>query len=80
RKRAIAMLRDMALEGAKGKPGVRLGVAHALCEDEARELADLLCAELSPEVFLFSDVGPSIGVHAGPHTLAVGWVSVPDGE
>lgn len=78
RKRSVAELRSIALNAARGKPGLRLGVAHAVCEGEARLLADELCADLNPEVFLFSDLGPSIGVHAGPQALAVGWVSIPE--
>lgn len=79
RKRALADLRAIAVEAVKNKPGLHLGVAHAICEDEARELANSLCAELDPEEFLFCELGPSIGVHAGPQSIAVAWVVLPDG-
>lgn len=79
RKRALADLRAIAVEGAQGKSGLHLGVAHAVCEDEAREMADSLCEVLNPTEFLFCELGPSIGVHAGPQSLAVAWVSLPDG-
>lgn len=78
RTRSLAELRSITLGAAKGKPGLRLGVAHAICEGEARQLADDLCVDLDPEVFLFADLGPSIGVHVGPQALAVGWVSIPE--
>ncbi len=81
RKRALAQMHDMAVAGAAhSQPGQRLymGVAHAVCEDEARAFADGLQSTLHPDLFLFSELGPSIGVHAGPGTLAVSWVTVPD--
>ena len=79
RKRAIAMLRRYGAGGREGQAGRAAYVAHALCEDEARELADLLCAELSPRSSCFPMLARRLA-YAGPHTLAVGWVSVPDGE
>jgi DegV family protein with EDD domain len=79
RRRTLGLMREYVLEGADRKPGLRLGVAHAVCEAEAREFADSLCAELNPDVFLFAELGPAIGAHAGPNTIAVGWVNIPDG-
>ncbi len=76
RHRSLALMRDMVIEGAGQKPGLRLGVAHGMCEDEARPFADELCSILHPERLLFSEIGPSIGVHTGPRVLAVCWVHV----
>ncbi len=76
-RRAIAAMRDLVLESARGRQGLHLGVMHALCEAEARALADELCGEVTPEVFLFGELGPAIGVHVGPGTLGVCWF-VPD--
>jgi DegV family protein with EDD domain len=76
RKRSLSMMREYVLEDADQKPGLRLGVAHAACEDEAQEFADSICADLDPELFLFAELGPAIGAHAGPRTIAVGWVNV----
>ena len=42
-------------------------------------MAEQLLAELKPEVYLFGEVGPAIGVHAGPGVLAISWF-VPKGE
>lgn len=78
RKRSITQMRDYVLEGVgQGVSGLRLAVAHAVCEDEARQLMDDLVQVLEPEVCLFTELGPAIGCHAGPRTLAVGWVIVP---
>lgn len=77
RTRAIATIRDLILQQAQGKPRLRLGVAHAMCEEEGRALCADLVAALHPETVLFAEIGPSIGVHAGPGTLAACWVSLP---
>lgn len=76
RKRALALIRDYVLEDASQKPGLRLGVAYAVCEEEGREFAESICADLDPEMYLFAELGPAIGVHAGPNTIAVGWVNI----
>jgi DegV family protein with EDD domain len=73
RKRSIAEMARLATEMADRRPGLYLGVAHAVCEDEARALADELAAALQPEKCMFTEIGPAIGVHTGPGTLAVGW-------
>ncbi len=78
RSRAIAAIRDLVIQQAQGQPRLQLGVAHAVCEAEGRALYEELAAALNPETSLFAEIGPSIGVHAGPGTLAVCWVSLPD--
>ncbi len=47
-----------------------VSIAHALCPDEARELADQFRADL-PEVqrITITDLGSALGVHGGPGTL-----------
>jgi DegV family protein with EDD domain len=69
RERAIAGVRDHILEIGRGRKGIRLGVAHALCEDDAQHLADDLNAELKPEVFIMSEIGPAIGAYTGPGAI-----------
>lgn len=48
-----------------------LHVGHANAPDMARELRDLLKKSLNAETKSFIEVGPVIGTHAGPGTLAV---------
>nr|MBN1228192.1 DegV family protein [Anaerolineae bacterium] len=74
RKRSLAEMRQIVMENAQGKAGLHLGIAHAVCREEAEAFGNDLQAVLNPEVYLFTEVGPAIGVHAGPGTLAVGWV------
>jgi DegV family protein with EDD domain len=69
RDRALKSLREHILEAGRGKKGVRLGVTHALCEDDAKKLASELISELKPEVFIMSEIGPAIGTYTGPGAI-----------
>lgn len=73
RERAIATLRDLALTHGRGRKKMQVGVMYAICEDDARYLAEQLRATLSPDVILLSEIGPATGVHTGPGTLGVCW-------
>lgn len=78
RKRALSQMRQEVVEGIGPDPsGLRLGIAHAQCADEARAMLDDLCGALNADDCLFAELGPAIGTHAGPGTLAVGWTVVP---
>lgn len=54
------------------KGPVEIGIGHAICEEDALELADYL-RELVPELgkLVVTGLGTGIGVHGGPHTLLV---------
>ena len=73
RARAIAALRDLALEGCAGADDLRLGIMHAVCEADARRLADELQGKLQPETLLIAEIGAAVGVHTGPGALGVCW-------
>ncbi len=73
RARAIGMLRSLVLQDAAGVRGLHLAVMHGACEAEARQVADELVAALHPEVFLFGEVGPTLGTYVGPGTIGVTW-------
>ena len=51
---------------------LRVAIGHALCEDEATRLQELLY-ELLPVVgrCTITDLGSALGVHGGPRTLIV---------
>jgi DegV family protein with EDD domain len=72
-KRALAALIEMVIQECQGKKGLQLGIVHGVREDEAQEMADQLLAVLKPEVYLFGEAGPAIGVHAGPGVLGISW-------
>ena len=46
-------------------------ISHADCMDDAKALADMIEKEFSPKKIVIGDIGPVIGAHAGPGTLAL---------
>ncbi len=72
RVRGIAALRDLAVSAAAGQHGLVLGVAHAVCEGDANELAEELKRKLNPDRVIVTEIGPAVGTHTGPGALAVG--------
>lgn len=46
-------------------------ISHGDCYDEAKKLADMIEAEWGIKDILISEVGPVIGAHSGPGTLAL---------
>lgn len=81
RKKSLTHMIDLVVEAAEslkqGDGKIQLGVAHADCEQEARQLTETLNNAIKPDFSLFTVNGPAIGVHAGPGSLAVSCTSVP---
>lgn len=46
-------------------------ISHADCMDDAKALADMIEKEFSPKKIVIGDIGPVIGAHSGPGTLAL---------
>lgn len=46
-------------------------ISHGDCEEEARFVADLVKQRFGIESFLINHVGPTIGAHSGPGTMAL---------
>ena len=59
-----------AFEGSDGT----VFISHADCERDAREVADKLLERYGVKVKLLSQIGPVIGSHAGPGTIALCFV------
>lgn len=78
-RRALAGLRQRVADDAAAQQGLEIAVMHALSEATARDLADGLAAELDPDVVMFGELGPGIGIHTGPGTIGVCWY-YPDGR
>ena len=57
-------------EGLEDKNDI-IFISHGDCEEDARYLADKIKKELGYDKFLFNYIGPTIGSHAGPNTIAV---------
>lgn len=46
-------------------------LCHADCEDDAKALSNIIKKKYGVTVGHIADIGPVIGAHAGPHTIAV---------
>lgn len=72
RKASIQALCDRVVQTAtEGSP---IFISHADCESDAEALAQLIFRKTGLETQIITDVGPVIGAHAGPGTLALFFV------
>lgn len=72
RKASIRALADKAIHAAdEGSP---IFISHADCEADAQELAEMIRSARGLDTQIITDVGPVIGAHAGPGTLALFFV------
>ena len=71
--------RYVAKRAPKGP--IEIGIGHAICEEDAQELADYL-RERVPEIgkLVVTSLGTGIGVHGGPHTLLVSIRPITSGQ
>ena len=46
-------------------------ISHGDCEDDALELAEMVKAQFGIKEIVISTIGPVIGTHSGPGTLAL---------
>jgi DegV family protein with EDD domain len=81
RKRSLVTMRDLVVESvteqiAGGASRIQLGVAHGVCPDEGQQMLDWLAGAINPEVAIFTEIGPAIGVHAGPGVIAAAWCPI----
>ena len=74
RKNSINMLADKYTELAANKEEGSVFISHGDCLDDAKALADILKTRHGIEVEIITDVGPVIGAHSGPGTLALFFV------
>ncbi len=60
-------MKELAIEPEKQT----VYISHGDCYDDAKALADMVTAEFGITDILISEVGPVIGAHSGPGTLAL---------
>ena len=75
RKTSIATLADKYGELASTKESGTVYISHGACLTDAEALAALLKERYGVETALITDVGPVIGAHSGPGTLALFFVA-----
>jgi DegV family protein with EDD domain len=71
RKKAIEALADKYAELSHEEKNTPIFVSHADCQEDAQKLVDMLKQRHGGEVTLLTDIGPVIGSHAGPGTIAL---------
>jgi len=71
RKKALEALADKYAELSYAEKDTPIFISHAQCEEDAQYLADTLMKRCGAEVTLVSQIGPVIGSHAGPGTIAI---------
>lgn len=72
RKPSIGALCDKLLESASWPANEQMVfISHGDCEDEANYLADMIRKKFGPIDVVVDYIGPVIGAHAGPGTIAL---------
>lgn len=71
RKASLAALKDHLKETITNPEEQTIYISHGDCEDEARQLADMIAAEVPVKGFVFNPVGPVIGAHTGAGVIAL---------
>ena len=71
RSAAINALLDKMKETAIDPKSQTVYISHGDCYGDAKKLADMITAEFGITDILISEVGPVIGAHSGPGTLAL---------
>ena len=74
RKKSIAAMAEKYKLLAKNPATGHVFISHGDCEEDATLLAKMLKEQNGVEVELITDVGPVIGAHSGPGTLALFFV------
>lgn len=71
RNASIKALLEKMKETALSPEGQTIYISHGDCYDDAKALADMITAEFGITDILINEVGPVIGAHSGPGTLAL---------
>lgn len=75
RKRSLAAMADKYSETAQAPEQGSVFISHADCREDAEYVASLIKERHGLEVELITDVGPVVGAHSGPGTLALFFVA-----
>lgn len=73
RKKAMDAMLDLVEKGIGGRSPVRISVFHAMAEELASELMDIVKQRFSPIELILAEVSPVIGAHVGPGTIAIAY-------
>ena len=70
RKKAVAALADQYAELSCKEQDAPIFISHGDCEEDAKYLAELLVTRHGVKPTMITEIGPIIGSHSGPGTLA----------
>ncbi len=68
--KAVVKIFDYFKEYAKDEK-LRVGISHAANPDEAKKIEEKLKENFNIQEFIMTDIGPVIGTHVGPGTIAI---------
>lgn len=75
KKKAVEYVADYVAKRVEGKANVRLATLHADAETEAKELLDTASKRVNAVESILAEVSPVVGVHAGPGTVGLAWMT-----
>jgi len=73
--KALDRVLELVKEQVKGKSKIRLSTLHANAEEEAIQLLNRATTELGAIESILTTVSPVVGVHAGPGTVALAYMT-----
>ena len=76
RKQAVANMAEQYLKTALDPKGVYF-ISNGDCPEDAKLLEDMICERTGRRAELICDIGPVIGAHSGPGTLALFFLGRP---
>lgn len=71
RKKALAAIVEEYRNSVVDAENQRIAISHGDCEEEARQLADMICAIAPPKELIIAPHEPFTGAHVGPGMLAL---------
>lgn len=77
RKKSLSALVDRMGEQIKGFENPEVFISHGDCLEDARYVEKLVRERFGVESFLINHVGPTIGAHSGPGTMALFFMGNP---
>ncbi len=73
--KALERLGELVTEKCTGKTSIRLASVHANATGDAETLLNTASQKLNPVETLTADLSPVIGIHAGPGTVALAYMT-----
>ncbi len=74
RKHALATVADKYMETALNPADSTIFISHGDCQEDAEKVAQLIEEATGAKTMLITDIGPVIGAHSGPGTIALFFV------